>query len=292
MGCGGSKPAPAQPTTQQAVAPTLFPTRGTGHGKGKVKGKHTKAKKFQIMLDGHWQDYEDQEDRILKRAYLVGQPNVRFSLRGQSYEYNFRKMCQKNLKTNKVRQIRPPPGPKPPKQALLPAGQMTIITVGPGQAGQMITIPDPNNKGNQINVFVPHHAKPGSKMAVPIPAQGQSIQEVQAKQKKHDEEKKAAGWSTGAKVAAGGAALVGVGAVGVGGVILGDYLAGGDMAGEIGAAVVDGAEVVGDGVVDAAEAVADWAPDAAEDLGEFVGDAVDWLGDAGEDVGDFIMDLF
>merc|ERR1712072_886337 len=96
-----------------------------------------------------------------------------------------------------------------------------IITVGTGQAGQMITVPDPNNPGSKINVFVPPGAKPGSKMAVPIPQKGESIQAVQEKQKKHDEKKKDGKWSTGGKVAAGGAALVGVGAIGVGGVILG-----------------------------------------------------------------------
>merc|ERR1712232_1315720 len=205
-----------------------------GRGKGQGKGKHTKPRKWQIRLDGQWKDYEGQEDRILKRAYLVGQPNVRFHLRGQDYEYNFRKMRQRNLKTNKDREIRPPLGPRPPRHALLPAGPMIIITVGKGQAGQMITVPDPNNPGSKINVFVPPGAKPGSKMAVPIPQKGESIQTVQARQKKHDDGKKKDGkWSTGARVAAGGAALVGVGAVGVGGVILGD-------------AIRDGAEAIGD----------------------------------------------
>lgn len=300
MGCGSSK-APAQPVSQppqvvavtqgqlvEPVGATLLHKPHGGHG----QGKHTKAKKWQIKLDGHWQDYEDQEDRILKRAYLVGQPNARYHLRGQDYEYNFWNMRQKNLKTRKEREIRPPPGPRPPKHALLPAGPMVVITVRAGQAGQMITVPDPNNPGSKINVFVPAGAKPGSKMAVPIPQKGESIQVVQEKQKKHDEKKKDGKWSTGGKVAAGGAALVGIGAVGVGGVILGDHLAGGDMAGDIGDVVADGAEAVGDGVTDAAEAVADWAPGAAEDIGEFAGDAIDWLGDAGEDVGDFIMDLF
>merc|ERR1712232_195858 len=263
-----------------------------GRGKGQGKGKHTKPRKWQIRLDGQWKDYEDQEDRILKRAYLVGQPNAKFHLRGQDYEYNFRKMVQINKHTRKEREIRSPPGPKPPRHALLPAGPMTVITVGSGQPGTMITIPDPNNPGANVNVFVPPDARPGSKMAVPLPRKGENIQAVQEKQKKHDAEKKqtsAGGWSTGAKVAAGGAALVGVGAVGVGGVILGDHLAGGDMAGDIGAVAVDAGEAIGGGVVDAADAVADWVPGAAEDVGDFAGDAVDWLGDAGEDIGDFIM---
>jgi len=213
----------------------------------------------QIKLHGQWQDYDDQEDRILKRAYLVGQPNVRFHLRGQDYEYSFKTMRQKNLKTDKERNIRPPPGPRPPKQALLPTGPMVITTVGAGQSGQMITVPCPNNPGNNINVFVPPAAKPGSKMAVPIPSKGESVEEVQKKQRKHDEETGTKGqkWSTGGKVAATGAAVAGVAAVGVGGVLLGDHLAGGDLATSIGEAAVDAGE-------DAVDAVGEWAPEAAE----------------------------
>merc|ERR1711971_1511193 len=159
----------------------------------------------------------------------------------------------------------------------------------------MITVPDPNNAGQQINVFVPPEAKAGAKTAIPIPRKGESVEEVQAKQKQHAEEQKGK-WSTGGKIATTGAALVTVGAVGVGGVILGDHLAGGDMAETIGEAVVDAGEAVGDGVTDAIDAVGDWAPGAFEDVGDWAVDAIDdvgdWLGDAGEDIGDFVMDLF
>merc|ERR1719262_1610090 len=111
-------------------------------------------------------------------------------------------MRQTNLRTHKEREIRPPPGPRPPKDPLLPTGPMVIITVGAGQPGQMITIPDPNNPGSKINVFVPPAAKPGSKMAVPIPQKGESIHAVQMKQKRHDEKEKTGKWSTGGKVVA------------------------------------------------------------------------------------------
>merc|ERR1712216_980116 len=77
-----------------------------GHSKRHGKGK---PKKWQIKLEGHWQDYDEQEDCILKRALLVGQKNVRFQLRGQRYEYNFETMHQKNLNTKKERSIRAPP---------------------------------------------------------------------------------------------------------------------------------------------------------------------------------------
>merc|ERR1712119_153510 len=118
----------------------------------------------------------------------------------------------------------------------------------------MITVPDPNNAGQQINVFVPPQAKVGSKMAIPIPKKGESVAEVQEKQKKHADEQKGK-WSTGGKIATAGAALVGVGA-------------------------------------DVGEAIGDFAEDAVDWLGDAGEDAIDWLGDAGEDVGDFIMDLF
>merc|ERR1712054_693323 len=106
---------------------------------------------------------------------------------------------------------------------------MTVVTVADGQQGQVMVVADPNNPGQTINVHVPLGATAGSKMAVPLPAKGENVQAVQEKQRKHDEEEKKKGWSTGAKVAAAGAALVGAGAVGVGGVILGDVLTGGDM---------------------------------------------------------------
>jgi len=286
MGCNEStkKAADPGPDTTTIVAQQgqlIEPTGGRSGGQGGRGGG--KPKKWQIMLENQWRDYEEQEDKILKRAYLIGQPNAEFSLRGQKYKYHFRTMTQHNQNTGKDRKIRPPPGPKPPKNPLLPRGPMVILTVREGQAGNNISVPDPNNPGKSVNVFVPPHARPGQKMAVPIPAKGESVSAVQEKQKKHDAEKKKSGgkWSTGGKVAATGAALVGVGAIGVGGVILGDHLAGGEMAGEIGSV----AEGVG-------EDVADWATTAGEDVGEWFGDAGEWLGDAAEDVGDFIVDLF
>jgi len=243
-------------------------------------------------------NYESQEDMILKRAWMTGQNNAKFELRGQKYEYNFRKMVQINKDTNRERKIRPPLGPRPPKKPLLPSGPMIILTVKQDQPGSMISVPDPNNMGQNILVFVPAHAKPGSKMAVPIPSNGESVEEVQKKQRKHDEETGTKGqkWSTGGKVAATGAAVAGVAAVGVGGVLLGDHLAGGDLAASIGEAAVDAGEdavdAVGEWAPEAAEAAGDWFEGAGEDIGDFAADAADWLGEAGEDIGDFVMDLF
>jgi len=241
----------------------------------------------------------------LKRAYMTGQKNAKFSLRGQHYEYNFKSMVQKNLGTHKTRTIRPPRALRPPSKPLLPSGPMITITVRAGQPGTMIRVKDPNNAGQVIDVFVPAHAKVGQMMAVPIPAKGESVEAIQKKQTKHDEEHgtKTSPWSTGGKMAVGGVAVAGVAAVGVGGVILGDHLAGGSMAADIGAAAVDAGEAIADGAGDAVDAIGDWAPGAADaagdwvegavdDVGDWAADAGDWLGDAGEDIGDFVMDLF
>jgi len=254
-----------------------------GRGKGKSRGES----KFQVKLGGNWQDYSREEDSLLKRAYMIGNEKIEYSFRGAHYVYDFGRMQQINVETGKSREIRRPYGfPPPPKGSILPPGPMTIVTVRPGQPGTTIQVPDPNNPGQQIQVFVPPNARPGSKMAIPVPGKGESVEATMEKQKKHAEEQKAKGkWSTGGKIAATGAALIGVGAVGVGGVILGDHLAGGDMAETIGETTVDVAEDVGEAIGDFGEDAVDWIGDAGED-------AIDWLGDAGEDVGDFIMDLF
>mmetsp|Transcript_3480 Transcript_3480/g.5799 ORF Transcript_3480/g.5799 Transcript_3480/m.5799 type:complete len:304 (-) Transcript_3480:104-1015(-) len=303
MGCGSSKaaaqpmaPAPPQQVKAGIILDEKIGGSGclshpVGRGKGKGKGgkrepdARQKESKFQVKLDGQWKDYDNEEDKILKRAYMVGNQSVEYTFRRNHYRYDFKLMQQQNVASGKSREIRRPKGfPPPPKSSILPTGPMVIVQVKAGQPGTMITVPDPNNAGQKINVFVPPAARVGSKMAIPIPRKGESVAEVQEKQKKHAEETKGK-WSTTGKIAATGAALVAVGAIGVGGVILGDHLAGGDMAETIGATAVDVGEDVGEAIGDFAEDAVDWLGDAGED-------AIDWLGDAGEDVGDFIMDLF
>mmetsp|Transcript_13161 Transcript_13161/g.32878 ORF Transcript_13161/g.32878 Transcript_13161/m.32878 type:complete len:349 (+) Transcript_13161:59-1105(+) len=348
MGCSGSQEAmssaewvavPAEPAKKTlmaaevgAVKPETKPQsagqskgagrgkgKGKGRGKGKGKGKGRSFReiiknRFQILLEGKWQDYNQEEDGVLKRAFLIGQPNTRFHLRGQDYEYNFQTFIQKNLSTQKQRKIRPPPGMKPPPVPLLPPGCVIILTV-PAGAGGSIEVPDPNNPGRNLQVAVPQGARPGAKMAVPVPEKGEAVEAVVQRQQ---------GWTSGQKVAACAAA---VGALAVGGVVLGEHLSGGevsewagvsaeveaasdwimgtatdvaDWTGDAAADVADWAEgAVGD-VADWAESVAEdvarWVPGAAEDVEEWVVDAAedvaDWVGDAGEDVGDFVMDLF
>jgi len=282
--CGSSTPPPEAVKGQVPAPVSALPTGG---------GKR-KPGKFQIKLSGQWQDYDDPEDQVLKRAFLIGQTSARFRLRGQEYEYNFRRMKQKNLKSNQERDIRPPPGLKKPPAPILPPGATVIISVPAGSAGKTIEIDDPNNKGQKIAVNVPAGARAGQKMAVPVPEKGQNIQEVCKKQQ---------GWSTGAKTAAGLAAVGTVGAAAVGGALVGDHLAGGTMAADglaaatdAGAAAADWAEGAADAAGDwgegAADAAGDWGEGAVDDIADFAEDAGDWLGDAAEDAGDWVMSLF
>merc|ERR1719352_311805 len=94
-----------------------------------------------------------------------------------------------------------------------------------------------------IPVNVPSGAKPGQKMAVPLPEPGSTVQEVQKKQKEH---------STGAKLAMGTAGMAAVGGLAVGGVILGDHLTGGTLG-------------VSEAAADVAESVGDWAEGVVEE---------------------------
>jgi len=226
--------------------------------------------KFQIMLEGQFVDYEEEEDGVLKRAYLVGQPNCCFALRGQQYEYSFIDMEQRNLISDKRRRIRPPEGLDRPQEPLLPPGPMVVVCVQAGQAGMLIEISDPNNPGKRLQVNVPPGAKPGQKMAVPVPEAGQDIQAVQEKQNMH--------FSTGSKLAMGVGGVAVVAGMAVAGAIIGDHLSGGT--------VVDAAaDAIGDGAGDALGA----ADDAVAGLGDAT---VDWLGDAAGDGADFVMNIF
>jgi len=255
------------------------------------------AKMFQVKLSGNWQNYNSDEDKILKRAYLAGFPNAKYTLRGNGYVINFKDMQQLNTKTGKSRLIRAPHKWKPPSAPLVAAGKTFVVKVPPGGPGSIIQVPHPdkkNFKGQFVAVNVPASAKPGQSMLVPIP-QGASatVTSVEpsaaeaaevAKLSGEEQKDKKAGWSTGAKVAAGGAGIVAVGGLAVGGAILGEHIAEegwdatmadlGDIAGDAGEAAGAAGEDAGAAIADGAEAAGEWAEG------------------AGETVGDFIMDLF
>ena len=90
------------------------------------------ATKFQIELGGHFKDYDTNEDKILKRAFMAGFPKANFSIRGQEYEYDFKRMEQHNKRTNKTRKIRQPYKMQQPSKPIVPPGKTTVVKVQPG----------------------------------------------------------------------------------------------------------------------------------------------------------------
>lgn len=238
----------------------------------------SKATHFQVKLSGDWKDYSQSEDRILKRAFLAGFPNARYSLRGSQYECDFAKMTQKNVTSSKVREIRPPHKWTAPPKPICKAGPTTCVRVPKGSPGTVIHVPHPKAKGQFISVQVPSSAKPGQSMLVPVPDARPLAEDVSAMPEPSSpvaastpsaKLEKKAGWSTGAKVAAVGA----VGGLAVAGAVLGEHIAEEGWDATV-ADLGDVATTVGDGITDGVDA------------------AVDWVGDAGDTAGDFIVDLF
>mmetsp|Transcript_57006 Transcript_57006/g.106935 ORF Transcript_57006/g.106935 Transcript_57006/m.106935 type:complete len:251 (+) Transcript_57006:98-850(+) len=248
------------------------------------------ADHFQVKLGGNWKDYSGNEDKIIKRAYLAGFPHAKYKLRGQQYEVDFKSMNQKNMRSGKSREIRPPFKWKQPAKPIVEPGPTFCIKVPAGSPGTTIHVPHPQQKGQYIAVNVPATAKVGAAMLVPIPKDADLPKPVEtptpsapaAPAAPATEEKK--GWSTGAKVAAGTAGVVAVGGLAVAGAVLGEHIAeeGWDATmAELGDVAADAGDAIAGAAEDAGEAIAG----AAEDAGE-------WIAGAAEDVGDFVMDLF
>merc|ERR1719263_1815927 len=124
-------------------------------------------------------------------------------------------MVQVNKGTGKSRAIRAPNKWKAPTKPLVPPGKTTVVNVPHGAPGTTIQVPYPGKPGAFIPVNVPKSAKPGQAMLVPVP--DTPTYATTATVDAHGSGASAAssaGWSTGAKVAAGSAAVVGVGAAG------------------------------------------------------------------------------
>lgn len=237
---------------------------------------------FQVKLAGEWKDYSKDEDKILKRAFLAGFPNAKFSYRKYSYQVDFKAMTQKNVTTGKERDIRPPHKLKPPSAPITTAGPTTCIKVPPGSQGTTISVPHPKDKTQFIQVDVPKTAKDGQAMLVPIPAleapaapapaaPAPAAAAGAAAPAAAAEPEKKAGWSTGAKVAAGTAGVVAVGGLAVAGALLGEHIAEEGLDATL-ADLGDGLEGAGEAIVDGAEAAAEWTGDAAETAGDFIMD--------------------
>merc|ERR1719310_1283814 len=121
-------------------------------------------------------------------------------------------MVQCNTDTRKERQIRAPRNWKAPSKPLVRQGPTTVITVPSGSPGTTIQVPHPGVKGAYVAVKVPRNAKVGQAMLVPVPSEAAVTvagSPVKSDKKTSSEkaEKKSSGWSTGAKVAAGTAAV-------------------------------------------------------------------------------------
>jgi len=261
------------------------------------------APNFQVKLSGEWKDYRGNEDKILKRAYLAGFPNAKYKLRGQQYQADFKEMKQKNTRTGKVREIRPPYKWKQPEKPIVESGPTICIKVPPGSPGTTIQVPHPKAQGHFISVMVPSSAKVGAAMLVPVPevpdTPSASPLAIPTPSRSQIPEPSAPpatpvsgaaateakkGWSTGAKVAAGAAGVAAVGGLAVAGAVLGAHVAeeGWDATmAELGEVATD----AGEAIADAAEDVGSAVTGAAEDAGE-------WIAGAAEDAGDVIMDLF
>jgi hypothetical protein len=240
---------------------------------------------FQIKLSGAWKDYSKDEDKILKRAFLAGFSNAKFSYHRQTYEVNFKDMTQKNVTTGKSRTIRPPYKLKPPSAPVTKPGPTMCVKVPPGSKGTTISVPHPKDKTQMIQVDVPKDAKDGQAMLVPIPpledvvvatpaatpaapAAAPAAEAAPAAAPAAEEKK---GWSTGAKVAAGTAGVAAVAGLAVAGAVLGEHIAEEGLDATL-ADLGDAFEGVGEAIVDGAEAAADWTTDAAEDAGDFIMD--------------------
>merc|ERR1719440_1620747 len=132
-------------------------------------------------------------------------------------------MVQINRDTGKERQIRQPLKWKAPSKPLVPPGPTTVVNVPRGSPGTTIQVPHPRVKGAFISVNVPASAKPGQAMLVPVPCEVA----VAAKGTSTPASKGGSGgcWTTGGTVAAGTAAMLGVGGAAMGGAILGDHIA-------------------------------------------------------------------
>jgi len=238
-----------------------------------------KAWKWQWFGSGDWKDYGEQEDKILKRAFMAGFPNSKFQLRGQQYTYDFGEMVQFNVTTGKQRRIRPPKGWVSPSKPLVPAGPTTVITVPPGKAGKTILVPHPLVKGAFVKCNVPKNAKPGQAMLVPTPKEAA----VSSDGKPFGSNGSSGLNPVGVAALGAGAVAVGAGAV-VLGAVLGDHL--------IEHGVDATVDAIGDGLEDGVDAITDVAGDVIEGADDFFIDAGEFVVDAGEDVGDFVMDLF
>lgn len=246
------------------------------------------VQKFQIKLSGHWKDYDDKENKMLVQAFMSGFPKAKMKVRGNNYEYDFKKMKQINTESGREIDIRAPSNlkAKAPKAPIVPEGPTICIKVPPGSPGTKIQIPHPKAPGEVIAVDVPAKAKVGAAMLVPVPPVGSAA--VSRAPAPAAAPAGGGGMGAGKKAALGVVGVAAVGAAAVGGVVIADAI----ESGAAEDALADAGDAIADAAADAGDAIADGAADLGAALEDIGGDVADWMGDAADDAGDFIMDLF
>ncbi|CAD7970611.1 unnamed protein product [Amoebophrya sp. A25] len=240
-------------------------------GQHNYKKQRTNMSKFkwQVKLSGSWENYSADENAQLTQAYMSGLKHCSYRLRGNDYQYNFETMEQVNVASGKRRQIRPPPGLKPPAAPVVPPGP-TVCVLVPQSAkpGDVLHIPHPNNTALMMQVAVPADAYPGAQLLVPVPPADQVAAAAPAPDQPASTDPAQADTATTDKDTKNGSDMTGGmahgAAIGAAGMAV--------MAGGVAAAVI---------ATDSGDAIADVAMAGADEIGQFAGEA-----------GNFVMNLF
>mmetsp|Transcript_33249 Transcript_33249/g.62097 ORF Transcript_33249/g.62097 Transcript_33249/m.62097 type:complete len:214 (-) Transcript_33249:150-791(-) len=151
---------------------------------------------FQVRLGGVWKDFEYEDSKVLKTALKAGHMICWYSCHGKFYEYDFKRMQQRSVKTGNVRQIRPPyrwastarvdAAEKPP---------VKVIRVPPGSAGTTIYTAHPKIAGRRIPIFVPAEARDMQMMMVPVPEEDEPLA-PSTEEEEEEEQDTDAEWDT------------------------------------------------------------------------------------------------
>merc|ERR1740139_2164465 len=113
MGCGAS-------SKKVVAAVAVAPAAARSVAPAEKRSKFNTASKFQWKSGKGWNDYDRPTDARLKQAFLVGRQKARFDVNtgkgNETYDFDFSKnhMEQKNIVSNKPRDMRAPQGMYPP----------------------------------------------------------------------------------------------------------------------------------------------------------------------------------
>lgn len=206
------------------------------------------ANNFQVKIRGKWEDFQTDEDMILKHAFQAGFPVIVYTYHEQAYRCDFKNMTKKNIHSDRVHEIRPPYTWRPPSQTTQ-AEVAIFVQVGPNTEGTTIQIQNPENEKHPVFVAVPQNAKVGQAMLVPIVPIVNSPPAMPMKTK--------------AALATSG--LLAAGSLAVAGLMLGDVLTGGGGIEELGEAAATVGKQIGNGLSSVGSVVDDGV-DAAGDL--------------------------